>query len=197
MKGKLLSYEEVKNLKDGTKVWVEYDFKNGLFDENVRSGFELVNDGKLWDYRNIPMKMKYVLDYLEKNALQIYEYIEDEQTITKESTIKTYKGSEILAMIEDGRLHREDVLILANTNTEFEAAKIIDGYYGCEVLLKNKFVVKKKPVDFMTAYNSHKKVKPVKGEYIFLDMKDYLEVIYKSSQETADFLINGQWEIEY
>ena len=133
----------------------------------------------------------------QEDALQIYEYIEDEQAITKESTIKTYKGSEILAMIEDGRLHREDILILANTNTEFEVAKIIDGYYGCEVLLKNKFVVKKKPVDFMTAYNSHKKVKPAKGEYIFLDMKDYLGVIYKSSQETADFLINGQWEIEY
>lgn len=193
MKGRLLSYEEILKLKDWTKVWVEYDKEK--FD--TVDGVETVLGNKIINLEDDPCDRDLMLAWFKEGSLKIYEYIEYEQTITKKSTTKTYKGSEILAMIEDGRLRREDILILANTNTEFHVAKIIDGYYGCEVLLKNKFIVKKKLVDFMTAYNSHKKVKPVKGEYIFSDMKDYLEVIYKSSQGTADFLINGQWEIEY
>jgi hypothetical protein len=48
----------------------------------------------------------------------------------------------------------------------------------------------------MTAYNTHKKVKPEFGEYIYSDMKDFLEVIKNSSQDTADRLINGLWYIE-
>ena len=207
MKGKLLSYEEIQELKIGTKVWLEKDEKLDKW-YNKQDKVYIVG-GELRRFISEDGEINSTNIYLNGIAVssgnvRVYEWIEDtdEQTITEETNqSKTYKGSEILAMIENGELKDEDMIIDKDNYPWIIKNFTIEDDEECNptytLLNYAPFTIKEKEtVDFMTAYNSHKKVKPAIGEYIYSDMRDFLEVIQHSSQDMADKLINGKWFIQ-
>ena len=81
MKGRKLSLEEVLNLEDGTKVWVEDSrrgYTNELCSYKKEDNILLV----------ISDNTNYILDVIEvyENKLEFYEWVEEE----KESTLIMY-----------------------------------------------------------------------------------------------------------
>jgi translation initiation factor IF-1 len=114
MKGKQLYRRDILNLKDGDKVWVEY-----MNYDNSKDGVETIKEEKSYSSDDRFMYLTDMAEEFFENNLAVYEYIEEtqtEQTITKtdketNTYIKTYKGSEILAMIDDGRLKDDDTVV--------------------------------------------------------------------------------------
>ena len=114
MKGRKLTRQEVMKLENGIKVWL--DKMSGL-DElyNKVSKVYEVRDDEFYNREDETEGGCGI--YLDGWAvgdglIEVYEWLEDGQVVTnKEETIRTYKGSEILAMIEDGTLKDEDIVL--------------------------------------------------------------------------------------
>ena len=92
MKGKQLILEEVLNLDDGTKVWVEdtiiKDEQIGIIEEHKI----IIEDGYGWFDLN---------DFCEEGYIIVYEWIEDELKIPDQIEEPYYSHSVIVAMADE------------------------------------------------------------------------------------------------
>ena len=97
MKGKQLSLQEVLNLEDGTKVWVEdtilYDEQIGIIKEHEI----IVDDGYGWFDLN---------DFCEEGYIIVYEWIEDELKIPDQIEEPYYSQSIVESMANEIARHR-------------------------------------------------------------------------------------------
>jgi hypothetical protein len=217
MKGKLLSYQEIENLKDGDKVWVEYILTYGVWTDVAKDGVQIFRNASFYDSQGLHFTVNSMLEFCKKGYLKIYEYTkdsQDEQTITKEDkeakkenveTISnTYVGWQILKMISEDKL-QDDNIILDRDGDEWFVKDIkstdVDSSVMCQVLLDYApFTIKQKPVDFMTAINSGKFIRPVSLNKIknFESFRYWLDFIASYSNWSNDSLdlINDLWEID-
>jgi hypothetical protein len=145
MKGKLLSYEEIIKLPHGTKVWEESDCFEGICLVNQENKYLSEDEDKLdscgWTFSHISDAKS-----VEEFGIKIYEWFnEDEQPITTNKPEKqTYKGSELIQMIESGLLKDNDIIVDKNFNI-FAIENVKDGTISCGFLFDYApFTIKRK-----------------------------------------------------
>lgn len=209
MKGKLLSINETKELKDGTRVWLEKT--EGL-------DCEYNQESKVYQIKNGTFYHKddsdYIQIYVDGSAVkhgwvEVYEWIES-APVTYDLQ-KTYKGSEILAMIENEELTDEDVIVDGDGDWwKIEDIKSHKENYkvACSVLLNYApFTIKENPVDIITAAKAFVQGENVRCEYP--SASDKTEIIKKRFRQGEDLgvtrvedtitlymIAEGEWYIE-
>lgn len=195
MKGKELTIVEIIKLPHGTKVWNEDEYYNGICYINQEEEFISYNDDITRGGWYFDKLLEYKRDY------KIYEWIEENTKQPKELEApepKTYRASEIIAMIEDGKLIDEDTII----NKDEEKVDISSIKTWGISLYDAPFTIKERltPVDFNTAVNSGKKIKPLslkdeKSYHPYTYWLGYLVSGMAHGKQPLDY-INGQWLIE-
>ena len=101
MKGKQLSLEEVLNLEDGSKVWVEE------LDEEYRDSSQVYTINKEEKRLYTKRDEFYRFDYsFEDNSIEFYEWIEDELVIPDQIEEPYYSQSVVESMANEIARHR-------------------------------------------------------------------------------------------
>jgi hypothetical protein len=198
MKGKLLSVEEVRRLKDGTKVWIE---KLPSLEKDYNQVNKVYTVEGMWFHCSDEIESKYSKIWLDGHAVnqervKVYEWI-DSVPVTY-NVQKTYKNSEAIAMLENNPnikfecpggyklFIRDGKIVIENENDP-------DGWYG--FYLDDKWVLVQEPVTFMEAANSNKRIK-YESWRNFVDVKVALEMLTLSDVKSLKDIINGRWYIE-
>lgn len=151
MKGRLLTIEEILDLKNGTKVWLEKDI---LLDEDYNQESKLYKLSGERFYSDDESCSVYANIYkngiaIRTGKIKVYEWKEDVK-------MKEYSFKEVIARIEEGQKYEGTI-----NNYDLESIEKLSGGYikikrsnEFEELVINpiqKFVLVSKPVTFMEA----------------------------------------------
>lgn len=173
MKGKLLTVDEILKL-DGKYVYIKPINKNyrnsegkavvKIFNSFIK--FYPMDNSMTWDDFKDGTNLK------SGKWLNVYEWIEES---------KTYKGWEILKMIDEGKLKDIDLIRKQSTGADYDVKGIKHKAYAANLFIGNTFTIKEK--EYMTFYEAKKLGVPHHKDhvnnYIAMTIEDFIKEVDK------------------